>query len=363
MKQFGVMVKPVGSVCNMRCRYCYYIGNNMSHHQRMDEQTLYETIKNTITSNPGPVVSFVWHGGEPTLAGLDFYRKAVSIQKQLLPKGWQCWNNLQTNGLLLDDEWDRFLAEEHFDVGLSIDGTELIHDRYRHDAGGNPTYQRIAGNIRTLQKYGIQPDLLCTVTKDTAMNAEAVYDNLASFGTGWIQFIPIVNHVGNGVSEESVTPKLYGQFLCRIFDCWKKNRGHCDVQLFMEMLNIYAGGKASLCWLAETCGVIPVIESDGIVYSCDHFVNEDHVLGAVGKDRLSRMMAGKKQTDFAMDKKEAVSPECRQCPWWFICHGACPKDRIDGRYFLCEGLKQLFEYADGDIKRILDNLKYTKRNS
>lgn len=361
MKPFGVMIKPVGSTCNMRCRYCYYIGNEMSHHHRMDDETLEAAIRNTIESNPGPVVSFVWHGGEPTLAGLEFYRKVVAYEKKYLPKGWQCWNNLQTNGLLLDEQWARFLAEEHFDVGLSIDGTKLIHDRYRHDSQGNETYERISSGIRKLQKAGVQPDLLCTVTADTARCPEEVYDTLASFNTGWIQFIPIVNRTGNGYTEESVTPELYGDFLCRVFDCWISNAGRCDVQLFMEMANIMAGGQASLCWLAETCGVIPVIESDGIVYSCDHFVNEGHVLGDVKKDSLTKVMASKKQTDFAQDKHEAVSDDCRECPWWFICHGACPKDRVDGKYYLCEGLRMLFEHADIPLRQLVEAMR--KRSS
>ncbi|MBR0385488.1 MAG: anaerobic sulfatase maturase [Erysipelotrichaceae bacterium] len=357
MKQFGVMIKPVGSVCNMRCRYCYYISNNMSHHHRMDEETLGKAIVNTISSNSGPVVSFVWHGGEPTLAGLEFYRKAVEIQKKHLPKGWQCWNNLQTNGLLLDEQWCKFVAQEHFDVGLSIDGTELIHDRYRHDAEGNPTYERIASNVRRLQKHGVQPDLLCTVTSDTALHPQEVYETLAEFNTGWIQFIPIVNRSEDGYTPESVSPEQYGRFLCKVFDCWVSNIGKCDVQLFMEMLNIYAGGQPSLCWLAETCGVIPVIESDGMVYSCDHFVNEDHILGSVMEDRLDHLMTGKLQTDFALDKKEAVCEDCRNCPWWFICHGACPKDRVAGKYYLCEGLKMLFEHADVPLRHLVQQMR------
>ena len=358
MSNFGIMVKPVGSTCNMSCKYCYYIENEMSHHSIMDHILLETTIKNYFESTSGPIASFVWHGGEPTLAGLDFYKRVVELQKKYLPKGWQCWNNLQTNGLLLDDDWFEFLNENHFDVGISLDATQAIHDFYRSDNQGNPTYSRVKRNIQKLKEYGVKADLLCTVTQQTTKDPSAVYSSLAELNTGWIQFIPIVNKTDGGYSEESVTPQAYGRFLVALFDEWLTKRiGDTDIQLFMELLNIYAGGQSSLCWLAEICGRIPVVEADGMVYSCDHYVNENNLIGDVSKTFLKRMMNSKHQVDFMYAKREDVCEDCLECKWWFLCHGACPKDRIEGKYYLCEGLKMLFEHSEECLKRAVILLK------
>lgn len=324
----------------------------------MDEKLLGDTIRNCIESSDGPVVSFVWHGGEPTLAGLDFYRKAVELQRKYLPAGWQCWNNLQSNGLLLDENWCRFLADNHFDVGISIDGTKRIHDFYRKDSQGKATYEKIKENIQRLKEHGVKADLLCTVTEESAEAALEVYECLSEMNTGWIQFIPIVNRTETGYSEESVKPESYGRFLCALFDEWIRKRiGETDIQLFMEMMNIYAGGQSSLCWLSETCGMIPVIESDGTVYSCDHFVNEANIIGHIAEDSLRKMLAGKHQYDFSYAKKFDVAEDCLNCPWWHVCHGACPKDRVAGRYYLCDGLKMLFKHSEPYLKRAVRLLK------
>lgn len=201
-RPFVVMAKPVGSRCNMRCSYCYYLdkGKYSSHRKqsRMSHALLEELIGQTIAASPSPIVSFVWHGGEPTLAGLEFYRRAVELQKKHLPKGWQAWNNLQTNGLLLNKEWCRFLRENRFDVGLSIDGSEAAHDMNRRDLGGRPTYEKVRGAVRLLQDAGIQPDLLCTVNAATAADPEGTYGALEELGCVWVQFIPIVVRLPEG---------------------------------------------------------------------------------------------------------------------------------------------------------------------
>ncbi|MBQ4289533.1 MAG: radical SAM protein, partial [Clostridia bacterium] len=186
------MIKPVGSQCNMHCAYCYYLPVNISGGKIMTEETLEVMIKNYL-SNCGETASFVWHGGEPTLCGIPFFEKAVELQKKYRREGQQIWNNLQTNGLLLDDEWCSFLKKNSFDVGLSIDGTEAIHDHFRKDAGGNATYKRIRENILHLKTFGIRPDLLCTVNSETAKRPIEVYETLRDLGTGWIQFIPVLN--------------------------------------------------------------------------------------------------------------------------------------------------------------------------
>ncbi len=356
---FALMVKAAGSNCNLRCRYCYYLGNDVSHHQLMTEECLRTLIRKYIEASPQPVLSFVWHGGEPMLRGLEFYRKAVAIQKELLPEGWQCWNNLQTNGTLLNDEWGQFLKDEHFDVGISIDGTDFIHDEYRLDANGEGTYDLVADKIRLLMKYGIKPDLLCTVTQMTSEYGYEVYNNLKRFNTGWIQFIPIVNRDENGnITEESVRPESYGDFLCTAFNQWLYNDlGRNNVQLFAEMLNVYAGGRQNLCWLSPRCGNVPVVESDGKVYSCDHFVNHQHYLGNIIEDDFPEMLDSEEQRTFG-NKKADLSDKCKKCRYKNLCNGGCPKDRQEnGDNYLCEGLYQLFSLADEPLRKTVSMLK------
>jgi len=357
---FTLMVKPVGSLCNMACQYCYYLGNEVSNRKPMDLKTLETLIRNYFASNPGPIYSFIWHGGEPMLRGLDFYKKAVELEKKYLPQGKECWNNLQTNGLLIDEEWCRFLKKEAFDVGISIDGSKMIHDTYRKDNSGNPTYDRIVEKIRLLQKHGIQPDLLCTVNQQTCRNAYAVYQNLKNLNTGWIQFIPVVNKDEKGnLKEESLDPDLYGSFLKTIFHQWFYNDfGKLGVQLFMEMLQVYLGGKATLCYLQEECGNVLAVESDGSIYSCDHYVNKDAYLGFA--DHLEAAAGSRKQKEFGQRKKD-LPEKCQGCSYLSLCNGGCPKDRdTDGFNILCEAMQIAFREAEEPLKKTAQLLKEKK---
>ena len=331
---FVLMVKPVGSRCNLSCRYCYYLGTDARLGQPaegcMSEETLEALIRNYMESSPGPVVSFTWHGGEPALAGLDFYRRAVALQKKYLPAGFSCWNSLQTNGVLLDDDWCDFLAAERFDVGLSLDGTAELHDAFRPQAGGGGSWEAALAAARRLLRRGVRPDLLCTVTSDTAKQPLAVYRTLRDLGTGWIQFIPIVRRGENGeATPDSVTPDGYGRFLNDIFDEWILNDlGKVDVQLFAETAMVLAGGKASLCWMASTCGRVLIVEHDGNVYSCDHFVNPEHRIGNIETDSLETLINLPRQVKFGNDKRDTLTAQCVKCRWRRICNGGCPKDRF-----------------------------------
>ena len=331
---FAVMAKPVGPRCNLQCSYCYYLETEQLHtadrSPRMSDETLEAYIRQYIEASPGPVVPFTWHGGEPTLAGLDFYRLAVALEKKYLPEGWSCWNNLQTNGMLLDDEWCAFLAENHFDIGLSIDGAQWIHDEFRKDRGGNGTYQRAAAAVRRLQAHGIQPDLLCTVTSAAANDPLAVYRALRDLRTGWIQFIPIVRRTEDGqVTPDSVTGKAYGDFLCTVFDEWSQNDlGRTEVQMFAETMLVWSGGAASLCWMAPTCGRVLIVEQDGGVYSCDHFVNPEHRLGSIQDSTLDALVDQPEQIRFGRDKRDSLPEKCRSCAYLPVCNGGCPKDRF-----------------------------------
>ena len=359
----AVMAKPVGSRCNMRCAYCYYLDkgkySESRKQTRMSFDLLEKLIRQTIEASPGPTVSFTWHGGEPTLAGLEFYQKAVALEKKYLPRGWQAWNNLQTNGLLLTDAWCRFLKENRFDVGVSIDGTQAVHDAFRAAADGSPTYARIAENIRLLQAHGIRPDLLCTVTSRTAEAGAEVYRSLRDLDTGWMQFIPIVRRREDGtLTEDSVTPKAYGTFLKDVFAEWLfHDMERTEVQLFSETALALSGQEPNLCWMRATCGHVPVVEADGSVFACDHFVRPEHRIGSVWEEDLGALVNGPAQSAFGETKRSGLTAACRACPWLKLCGGGCPKDRHalspggePGQYVLCEGLRDYFAYAVPRLK-------------
>jgi uncharacterized protein len=362
----AVMAKPVGSRCNMRCAYCYYLDKGKysenKKQTRMSFDLLEKLIRQTVAASPGPVVSFTWHGGEPTLAGLDFYRKALELEKKYLPKGWEAWNNLQTNGLLLNEGWCRFLKENRFDVGLSIDGSMEVHDLNRRLPNGAGTFERVSASIRRLRETGVEPDLLCTVNEVSQGKPLEVYRALRDTGAIWVQFIPVViRDARGGAAPGSVTPEGYGRFLTAVFDEWvRHDLGVLDVQLFAEMARIMAGGQASLCWMSPSCGHVLIAEEDGAVYSCDHFVDPEHRLGTLHEGSLARMAGGEFQRAFGLGKREKLTDECRACPYLRFCNGGCPKDRFGlsaegqpGQYWLCPGLKAFFAHAQPVLERVM----------
>ena len=366
-RPFVVMAKPVGSRCNMRCAYCYYLekGQYSAHEKqtRMNYDLLEKLIRQSISGVPGPIVSFVWHGGEPTLAGLEFYEKAAALEKKYLPKGWQVWNNLQTNGILLNDAWCRFLKENRFDVGVSIDGCEAVHDRNRRTIGGEGTFARARRAVERLKAAGVEPDLLCTVNAASCEDPLAVYRGLREMGGSWVQFIPIVVRLPDGtLSPESVTGEMYGKFLCAAFDEWTRHDlGKMDVQLFAETARILAGGEASVCWMSPTCGRVLIAEEDGSVYACDHFVDDAHRLGTVQRDGIAKAAASERQIAFGDAKKRTLTAQCRACPHLRFCGGGCLKDRFgksrdgeEGQYALCQGLEMFFSHAVPILRRIME---------
>ena len=363
------MAKPVGSRCNMRCAYCYYLGKGkFSSHETqtvMSDELLEKLIRETVTGQFGPTVSFVWHGGEPTLAGIPFYRRALQLERRYIQPGQHIWNNIQTNGLLIDDKWAQFLKKHNFDVGVSIDGDGLVHDTNRPDAGGHGTWEKVVKGIRTLQKYELQPDLLCTVNSESVKDPLRVYRALRELNTGWIQFIPIMVRTDDGgepeLSAESISGEDYGRFLCTIFDEWVSNDiGSCDVQFFAECAHIMAGSSPSLCWMAPTCGRVLIAEEDGAIYACDHFVDDEHRLGMLATDDLQTMADSPEQQAFGDFKLTGLTAECRACPYLKYCNGACPKDRYGrsadgeyGQYWLCSGLKMFFAHALPVMERVM----------
>ena len=362
----ALMAKPVGSRCNMRCAYCYYLDkgkySGSRKQTRMSFGLLEKLIRQTIDASPGPVVSFTWHGGEPTLAGMDFYKKALELERKYLPRGWEAWNNLQTNGLLLNESWCRFLKENRFDVGLSIDGPAPVHDENRRLLNGAGTFARVREAIRRLRDAGLEPDLLCTVNAVSQDAPLEVYRALRETGCGWVQFIPVVLRDGeDGVLPGSVSPEGYGRFLTAVFDEWvTHDLGVLDVQLFAEMARVLAGGEASLCWMSPVCGHVLIAEEDGAVYSCDHFVDPEHRLGSLHEGSLARMARSDFQRAFGQAKRDALTGECLSCPWLRFCNGGCPKDRFGlsaegqpGQYWLCRGLKAFFAHAQPILERVM----------
>jgi uncharacterized protein len=363
---FAVMAKPVGARCNMACGYCYYLESEGvpegAQQTVMSDALLEAYIRQYIQASPGPVVPFCWHGGEPTLAGLGFFKRAVAIQQRTLPKGWRCWNNIQTNGILLDDAWCAFLADNEFDVGLSIDGAQHLHDAVRKDSGGRGTYALAAAAIRRLQAHGVQPDLLCTVTAATAQEPLAAYRALREFNTGWIQFIPVVRRAADGgATPDSVTGEGYGHFLCTVFDEWlRRDIGRLDVQLFAELSLIWAGGTTNLCQMSPTCGRVLVVEHDGSVFACDHFVARAHCIGNIRTEHLGALVDAPAQRRFGNAKRESLPSKCRACRWLSVCNGGCPKDRFarteageGGLNHLCAGFERFFAHAEKPLKQVI----------
>ena len=367
VRPFVVMAKPVGSRCNLACQYCYYnrTDNNSEppalHQQHMADELLELFIRQYIEASAGPEVQIVWHGGEPTLAGLDFFRRVVELQKRYLPEGWSCRNNLQTNGVLLDEKWAAFIAEARFDVGLSIDGVESLHDQYRKDYGGKGSYKNAIAANRRLQAHGVQPDLLCTVNSSTAKEPLAVYRALRELDTGWIQFIPVVRRDSEGnLSPDSVTADGYGDFLKLIFDEWALHDiGRLDVQLFAEAARVWSGAAAGLCWMAPSCGRALIVEMDGAVYSCDHYVYPKYRIGDIKTCHLRDLVELPVQISFG-DNKRKLPEECLTCPWLSVCNGGCPKDRFAAEEgggpplnHLCAGLRSFFAHAHPIAMQIL----------
>ena len=362
---FLVMAKPIGPLCNLDCGYCYYIGKRAlfppGERFKMRRDVLESFVAGYIAASPGPVVHFVWHGGEPTLAGIDFYRQVVELQARHLPEGWQCLNNLQTNGTLLDDAWGAFLAEHRFMVGLSLDGPARLHDSARVDRRGRPTHDRVLRGLRILRSHGIDPDVLCALHAGNAGHPLEVYRFFLDLGVSWLQFLPVVRRDAAGRADSwSVPPEMMGDFLCTIFDEWVRyDVRRIGVQNFLEPFLVARGQPANLCVMAETCGRALALEHDGSVYACDHFVDAAHRLGSLTAGGLGDLVEGPGQRVFGEDKREGLTSACRSCDVRNFCHGGCPKDRFSAgpgedprQSFLCAGYRKFYEHASPYLTRM-----------
>jgi len=349
---FNLMAKPVGPICNLDCTYCFYKEKDWLLSELnegcMSDLTLEEYIRQYIQSQSVEEVSFVWQGGEPTLAGLPFFRKAVILQKKYAGTK-RILNSIQTNGTLLDDEWCLFLAEHNFLVGLSLDGPAHLHDRFRVNGKGKPTFECVMGALELLKKHGVEFNILASVTNESSKYPLDVYRFLKQAGAEFIQFIPIVEE-----ADWSVDPEPYGDFLNRVFDEWIQNDvGRIVVMNFEWALHSWLGNEPPACQFSRICGMSMVLESNGDVYSCDHFVHPENLLGNIHNDGLKTIVGNQKQFLFGLSKEENLPRSCRDCQFLFACRGGCPKDRLTGptaketgRNRLCMGYRKFFEHVD-----------------
>ncbi|MCP4448034.1 MAG: anaerobic sulfatase maturase [Myxococcales bacterium] len=366
---FQVMVKPRGPICNLACEYCYFRSKVELYEDssfRMSDALLEQYTRDLIKAQDLPEVSFAWQGGEPTLMGLDFFRRARSLQEKYGRPGVRMTNSLQTNGVLLDDEWCRFLKREGFLVGISLDGPRALHDAYRVDGAGRPTFSRVMRAIALLQKHGVEFNVLTTVNAENVEHALEVYEFLRDqVGAPFLQFIPIVERRDTGegadgirVSERSVTGAGYGAFLNTIFDAWvRRDVGRVFVQIFDVSLAAWSGHNPGLCTFAERCGNALVLEHNGDLYSCDHFVDPDNMLGNTSQESLSALAWSEQQERFGSAKADALSAKCQRCQYRFVCNGGCPKNRFvaeteepHAENYLCDGYQSFFGHIDAPMR-------------
>ena len=369
---FTSMVKPVGSLCNMRCKYCYYLDKAALYDYRqplMNDELLERYIRANIEGNNSPVIAFAWHGGEPLLAGKEFFRKAVALE-QKYAEGRTVENSIQTNGLLLDDEWCAIFRDNNFLVGVSIDGPEHIHDAHRVDAGGQPTFARVMKGIERLYRNRVEYNTLTTVNIHSEGRGAEVYNFLRGISV-FMQFLPVAELLCDGriqspeaqkadIAPWSVSAKGFGEFMCDVFDIWvKKDVGRRYVQLFDATLALMVGVQPSVCSLCETCGSGLTVEHNGDVYCCDHFVYPEYKIGNIHTDRLADLAYCDRQLEFGVAKRALLPRECRHCKYYNLCHGECPKHRfIDdnrgeyGKNYLCEGYKHFYDHTAQAMERM-----------
>ncbi|MGA2503217.1 MAG: anaerobic sulfatase maturase [Anaerolineales bacterium] len=395
---FHVLSKPAGAACNLACEYCFYLDKDKLYpgsRLRMTDEVLNAYINQLLTSQPIPEVSVAWQGGEPTLMGLDFFKRSVDLVKKYKRPSQQVNYTLQTNGTLLDDEWCTFFKKNSFLVGLSCDGPAEMHDAYRVDKGGQGSFKQVKRGWDLLQKHGVETNILCAVHAANSHHPLNVYrffrDNLQA---RFIQFIPVVERVfprtrlqakmdalkpeGReqrlhliepiNVSPRSVNPKQYGKFLIDIFDEWVQHDvGTMFVQMFDSSLASWYGLPASVCVFQETCGRSLVLEHNGDIYSCDHFVEPSHRLGNILEKPMPDLVNSLNQRNFGLNKHEELPTTCRECDVGFACQGECPRNRFpkppdynERLNFLCEGYRLFFRHVDRPMQKMAELLRNGK---
>ena len=371
-KPLYVMLKPAGAHCNLACKYCYYLEKNKlyptAQRHLMSDEMLEQFTREYIEAQTMNQVLFTWHGGEPLLRSIDFYRKALSLQ-QKYAGGRRIDNVIQTNGTLLTDEWCEFFAQNHWLVGISIDGPQPDHDHYRLTAAGKPSWQKVMQGIKLLKKHGVEWNAMAVVNADNANHPLEFYRFFKENGCQFLQFTPIVERLTRhedgrtlasladkdeiSLSEASVTPEQWGYFLCAIFDEWvRKDVGKIFVEIFDCTLANWMGISPGICAYSKECGHAGVMEHNGDVYSCDHFVFPEYKLGNIRDHSLIDMLYGEQQQEFSRLKHSSLPRQCRECDMEFACHGECPKNRFmkdkygdSGLNYLCPGYYHYYQHV------------------
>jgi uncharacterized protein len=385
-----LMAKPSGPLCNLHCKYCFYLEKEALYpHVKdyyMSEEVMEAYIRRNIEIQNVPEIPFTWQGGEPLLRGLDFYRKAVKLQKKYGGKK-QILNSIQTNGILLNDEWCEFFSKNDFFVGLSLDGPQDINDYHRMTEGGKAVFNYMMKALELMVKHNVQFNILACVTEYSSKKPLEVYRFFKDLGIVFIQFIPVVERkvdpvaqklgltlgvppsmeesISSDVTDWSVTPEGWGDFLINIFDEWvRKDVGHTIIMNFEWALSGYIGLPSRVCYYSENCGTSPVMEHNGDIYSCDHFVYPEYKLGNILTDKLSELVTGQAQKSFGSNKSKNLPEYCLECRFLSACYGECPKRRFikspdgdEGLNYLCRGYKKYFNhiapYLEA-IKRLLE---------
>ena len=359
-----VMAKPAGARCNLACGYCYYLAKAAQFAAqpppRMAPELLERYIAERLEAGRGPVVAFEWHGGEPTLLGLDYFREIVRLQRRHCPEGRSFSNGIQTNGTLLDEDWARFLRDERFSVGLSLDGPAHCHDPYRPTREGGPSHAGVIRAFGLLRRHGVHCDVLCVLHAGNVADPLGVYAYFRELGVTHLQFLPLVSAgPGRGVHPAAAAPQAIGAFLCAVFDQWiRQDLGRVVIQFFDEALRPALGLEHALCLFRETCGEVIVLEHDGSVYACDHFVDPAHRLGSLGERSLAALAADPRLRAFGLDKREGLPAACRRCEVLAWCHGGCPKDRIaltpagERINYLCPAYRRFFRHCRPAMARL-----------
>ncbi len=362
---FHLLAKPTGAICNLDCSYCFFLSKEELYPGskfRMADDVLEDYLRQYIEAQQIPEVTISWQGGEPTLMGLEFFRKSVELVDQYKKPGMQVSYSMQTNGTKLDDAWGEFLKENNFLMGISIDGPPEIHDFYRKDKGGNGSFDQVKRGLDFLKKHKVDFNILCTVHAGNGDHPLEVYRYFRDeLEVEFIQFIPIVERdnqtgfqEGSRVTKRSIKSRQYGQFLSTIFDEWiKTDVGRVYVQIFDVALSAWYGLTPSLCIFAPTCGNALALEHNGDLYSCDHFVEPNYFLGNIQEENMLELVASDQQRKFGRDKLDTLPRYCLECEVRFTCNGGCPKNRFirtpdgeEGLNYLCAGYKHFFKHVD-----------------
>ena len=359
-RAFQVFSKPAGPLCNLDCQYCYYLKKEGLYPKgesfRMPSDVLEEYIVQHIEACPESVINFSWHGGEPTTLGLEYFREIVALQRKHRPSNQRIVNGVQTNGTLLDEDWCRFLAAEGFAVGLSLDGPEELHNRYRLTKGQRGSYEQVMRGYGLLQQYRIPCEILCVVNAYNVKFPLEVYRFFKQLGASYMSFLPLVEperDAKGGVSDRTMSSDDWGVFLCTIFDEWiGEDIGDVKVQIFEEAAREAFGQEHTLCIFRRTCGDVPVVEHNGDFFSCDHYVDVQHRLGNIRETPLVEMLESPAQRAFGQAKLDTLPRYCEMCEVRAMCNGGCPKNRFcetpdgeGGLNYLCAGYKRFFTHC------------------